>query len=181
MSHKKKVFDITLVTNNDLRPWTIDDQLDFKISEEVESLEKTISKISPQKLAGVRGNSILDGLSAGLAAHEKTLRRPTGFESTVCEETKASRQSSRGIQSRQCLSASVSPRTVSNASKNEEEIADEKHIDDLQRTMHKSAMTTQSINKSPLATVRYTKNKTPAILNVSHSEYLKLKLNSAKA
>ena len=183
MSPKKKVFDITLVPNNVLRPWTMDDQLDFKISEEVECLERTISQISPQKLAGLRGDSILDGLSAGLAEHEKTIRRPHNFGTTVIAESKpTSRQSSRAssVQFKQTFTE-VSPRAESVRSRNDEEIADEQHIEDLQRTMHRRAVSSHSISKSPLATVRYIENKNPAILNVSHSEFVKLKLATAKA
>lgn len=175
MSHKKKVFDITLVPNDELRPWTIDEKLDLKILDEVENLERTISQISPQKLAGLRGDSILDGLSAGLAEHEKTLRRPVKFDLTAREESKTSRTSSRGaIQFNETVTE-VSPRALSVRSKNEEELADEQHIIDLQRTIHRRAMSSQKIDKSPLATVRYTESKHPAILNVSHSEYQKLK------
>jgi hypothetical protein len=60
MAKKINLLNISLVPDGDLRPWTKDDDLDNKLLAEALALDKAISTTSPQKLAGVRGDSILD-------------------------------------------------------------------------------------------------------------------------
>ncbi len=56
----RKPIDVSLLTNDQLRPWTMDPVLEQKLSVQMEDLEQTISITSPQKKGGNRGDSILD-------------------------------------------------------------------------------------------------------------------------
>lgn len=185
MSHKKKVFDISLVPNDVLRPWTMDLILDENIHDEVERLNKTISCTSPQKKAGVRGDSILDGMQNTILEHEGTIRRPAwkeSFTETKVPSKQPSRENSRGpgIKFAETLTE-VSPRAQSESHLSESEIADEEYISRLQESMMKKSSSTKKLSKTPsLTSIKYTPNLSPAVLNVSHSEFERLKMMTPK-
>jgi len=57
---KPRPADPALWSERDLRPWTIDDNLDAKIDQEVDRLNDCVQKTSGSKIAGARGMSQLD-------------------------------------------------------------------------------------------------------------------------
>jgi hypothetical protein len=71
---QKKIIDVSLLTNDQLRPWTMDPALEQKLSLQMEDLEQTITFTSPQKNGGKRGDSILDIPSKSHGNLEQTIR-----------------------------------------------------------------------------------------------------------
>lgn len=70
MSKKK---DWTTVPDNDLRSWTMDDELDKKIKEGIEQLSETINYVSPN-CAGNIGSSEIDSKSIKLLIFEEMIK-----------------------------------------------------------------------------------------------------------
>lgn len=59
-----KPANISLMSDNDLRPWTLNAEHDNLLAQESERLNSVVSQTSPQKIAGVRGSSSLEKLDS---------------------------------------------------------------------------------------------------------------------
>jgi hypothetical protein len=67
--------DVSLLTNDQLRPWTLDPVLELRLTQEMDALENTIHYVSPQKKGGNRGDSVIDVSSMGLVNFKKTIHQ----------------------------------------------------------------------------------------------------------
>lgn len=70
----KKRVDFALVKNEDLRPWTVNPELDKRLHHEMDALERTITYIAPQMNAGNLGCSVLDGNVPGVKDFQNTIK-----------------------------------------------------------------------------------------------------------
>lgn len=73
---KPRPSDASLWSDRDLRPWTIDDELDKKIADENERLDDCVQKTSGSKIAGVRGLSQLDAKPQQFLDFERFISDP---------------------------------------------------------------------------------------------------------
>lgn len=71
-----KRFDVTALDNSELRPWTIDKDLEQRVESAVMDLEATISTAYHLKNAGYRGCSVLDSPSKELLEFKKKTNSP---------------------------------------------------------------------------------------------------------
>lgn len=195
----KKTIDVTLLTNDELRPWTIDKKLEDKLMLEVASLERTISFTSPQKIAGIRGTSILDGKRPELEQHELQLKDsiviPTGpflSKPKVLLNDRSSNNSRKSanhtrpnstvtakslVEESQTTAAASRPATKATEAEDPFESADAAYIAKVQTTIYKKSQQPKRTNvrNSPLKAIQYEPSKSPAILNVSTAEFSRLK------
>jgi hypothetical protein len=73
----KKKSDVSLLRNEELRPWTVNTNLDGRLRMEKDALERTITYIAPNMSAGKLGSSILDGDIPGAVEFRTTLMKKT--------------------------------------------------------------------------------------------------------
>ncbi len=190
---KPKTVDVSMLSNDDLRPWTMDLVLEERLVIEVDSLEKTISYTSPHKIAGTRGSSVLDGRQPELLEHVRTIKNLMPSDSYV--ETARSNTNSRSSDrnnlpalpsNHQLVLDGSGSRPLSTASRQSSahsqhgdptEESDAEHIRQLQTSMLRQSQQqrTQRLNTSPLKAIRYEQNKAPAVLNVGNADYQRLK------
>lgn len=69
--------DAALIANEELRPWTVNPQLEGRLKFEKEALERTITYIAPNMTAGKLGSSILDGDVSGVEEFKSTFLKKT--------------------------------------------------------------------------------------------------------
>jgi len=73
MARKPKIIDSSLITNDVLRPWTIDIHENEKLQIETSALDIVLTYTTPQKFAGTLGISPLDARPKGYQEFEHTL------------------------------------------------------------------------------------------------------------
>lgn len=69
--------DVSLIKNEELRPWTVNPNLDSRLKSERDALERTITYIAPNMSAGQLGSSILDGDVPGVQEFNTTFMKKT--------------------------------------------------------------------------------------------------------
>ena len=183
MSKKISVLNVSLVPDADLRPWTKDDALDNKLLSEALALDKAISTTSPQKLAGTRGDSILDSkpdelleyirikstrTDLAISQQASTLPRAHSAENTTSDAV------SNVVNFSNPTSYDSKPSSGSQKFPEvDEEESDARYIDQIQRRLHTSHKQ-RELQKSPMRQIEYKHKKAPAVLNVSTQTYLAL-------
>lgn len=179
-----KPIDVSLLTNEQLRPWTIDINLDGKIKNGIGMLEKTVKLCSPQKNAGFRGYSILDDKTDDIIETEKTVelhktQRIHPVNTTISINATDGETVSKvktPINSNSRVPTPPEHQTFYQSSEEKDDIELEEYIGAIQRNIYQVSRKNRQV-KTPAVPnrVHYHENPIPAVLNVGTRDFKRLK------
>lgn len=192
MAQKKpKSVNISLISDDELRPWTVNSMAQDNLDDASKALDRIISQTSPQTRAGLRGQSSLD-----IVPELNNFRR--SFSSTYFKEnmvtfddepkTISKDSSVRSSPRSQNIYHQPTPPLSSGQYANTDADIEDSSTNNWarnsiekyrQRILKKEEKETldkiRSIRKNPMLGIKYNPSKTPKILNMSTSQYTKLK------
>lgn len=183
---KPRAVNITLVSDDLLRPWTVNHQAQENLDNASKALDSIVSQTSPQTRAGLRGQSSLDfvpELNNFRKTFSSTFLVGGGNQVTFDDLPRSSKVSSKHASPRYEIPFS-NPTPPLSSGQGPEDDYEHSAMDDwarqslekyrqriLQREEKDMMDKSLSVRKNPLVGIRYEPLKNPKVLNMSTSQY----------